>query len=306
MIRGMTKQLDLFRQPVVPLPPHDRSHGLLVQTPCACRCGAALAVIGPGKGPHAAALHCEECDVHRGWVSHATHQFLIELIKQIRPADRADCHSRRRSGSGLMSPKPAQLRPTFLLTLQPARGRDGIHGLRALLKIALRKFGLRAIAVREMPAKRAKLSPKFVPKTDEPPPLSRRQMLCIRKDSQMKKDDVFPSKYLKHTDLHGKPTTTTVERAVLETLKSPEGKTQDKIILYFAGAKKSLPLNVTNFDAVAGICGDDTDNWSGCQIELYPSKMQMAGKTVDCIRVRAPTKPIKKAAAKSGGGGFEG
>jgi hypothetical protein len=195
------------------------------------------------------------------------------------------------------------------LTLRPARGRDSVRELRALLKTAWRRHGMRAIEVRELPTKPARRTKraktKFVSKTDEPPALSRR-MICIRKDSQMKKDDVFPSKYLKHTDLQGKPTTATVERAVLETLKSPEGKTQDKIVLYFAGAKKSLPLNVTNFDAVAGICGDDTDNWSGCQIELYPSKMQMAGKTVDCIRVRAPTKPIKKAAAKSGGGGFEG
>jgi hypothetical protein len=88
MIRGLTKQLDLFHQPVVPLPPHDRSHDLLVQTPRACRCGAALAVIGPGKGPHAAALHCKECDVHRGWVSHATHQFLLELINKFgRPTE---------------------------------------------------------------------------------------------------------------------------------------------------------------------------------------------------------------------------
>jgi hypothetical protein len=178
-----------------------------------------------------------------------------------------------------------------------------VRELRALLKTAWRRHGMRAIEVRELPAKRPKT--KFVSKTDEPPALSRRQMPCNIKDLQMRKDDVFPSKYLKHTDLQGKPTTAAIERAVLETLKSPEGKTQDKIVLYFAGAKKSLPLNVTNFDAVADICGGDTDDWSGCQIELYPSKTQMAGKTVDCIRVRAPTKPIKKAAAKSGGGGFD-
>ena len=118
----------------------------------------------------------------------------------------------------------------------------------------------------------------------------------------MQKDDVFPSKYLKHTDLQGKPAATTIESAVLETLKSPEGKTQDKVVLYFAGAKKSLPLNVTNFDAVADICGVDTDDWPGCRIELYPTKTLMAGKTVDCIRVRPPAKSAKKAAAKSGGG----
>jgi hypothetical protein len=80
-------QLDLFRQ-VVPLPPHDRSHGLLVQMPTPCRCCAALATIGEGRGPHAAAMLCVECDVHRGWVSHATHKFLIELINKFgRPTE---------------------------------------------------------------------------------------------------------------------------------------------------------------------------------------------------------------------------
>jgi hypothetical protein len=82
-----TRQLDLFRQ-VVPLPPHDRSHGLSVQMPSVCCCGAVRAVVGPGKGPHAAELRCAKCDVHRGWVSHATHRFLIELINRFgRPTE---------------------------------------------------------------------------------------------------------------------------------------------------------------------------------------------------------------------------
>ena len=203
-----------------------------------------------------------------------------------------------------MRPKPAQSRPVYLLALQPARGRDGIRGLRALLKTAWRRHGLCALEVRELrpDSKPAKRLPKSASKTDEPPTLSRRQVTCTRKVSQMQKDDVFPSKYLKHTDLQGKPAAATIESAVLETLKSPEGKTQDKIVLYLAGTKKSLPLNVTNFDAVAGICGADTDDWPGCKIELYPSKTQMGGKTVDCIRVRPPAKSAKKAAGKSGGG----
>jgi hypothetical protein len=185
---------------------------------------------------------------------------------------------------------PPRLRPTYVLTLRPTHGRNAIHELRALLKTAWRRHGLRAITVRELPAdnKRVKRSPKFVLKTNEPPALSRR-MICNRKDSQMKKDDVFPSKNLKHTDLQ-KPTVATIENAALETLKSREGKTQDKVVLYFEGAKKSLPLNVTNFDAVADICGADTDDWAGCRIELYPSKTQMAGKTVDCLRIRPPAK----------------
>lgn len=73
------RQLDLFRHPVMPLPPRDRTHGLLVQS-TACRCGCELAVIDEGKGPHVASLHCYKCDLHRGWVSHATHKFLTEIV----------------------------------------------------------------------------------------------------------------------------------------------------------------------------------------------------------------------------------
>ena len=102
------------------------------------------------------------------------------------------------------------------------------------------------------------------------------------------RDDVFPSKYLKASDLNGKPITATIESAPLETLKNPEGKEQLKTILYFKKARKALPLNMTNWDAVAEIAGADSDDWPGCEIELYPDKTQMAGKTVDCIRVRAP------------------
>jgi hypothetical protein len=38
----------------------------------------------------------------------------------------------------------------FLLRLEPKRGVDPIRALRALLKLALRKFGLRCIAAEEV------------------------------------------------------------------------------------------------------------------------------------------------------------
>ena len=105
----------------------------------------------------------------------------------------------------------------------------------------------------------------------------------------MKRDEVFPSKYLKSTDLNGGRIEATIERAMLETLKSPDGKEQTKMVLYFRKARKALPLNRTNFEAVSEVVGDDeTDRWPGHRIELYADKTQMAGKTVDCVRIRAP------------------
>jgi hypothetical protein len=104
-----------------------------------------------------------------------------------------------------------------------------------------------------------------------------------------KRDEVFPSKYLKASDLNGKPITVTIENADLETLKSLEGKEQTKTILSFKRAKKTLPLNATNWDAVAAATGeDDTDRWPGHAIEIYPTTTTMQGKTVDCIRIRPP------------------
>ena len=104
-----------------------------------------------------------------------------------------------------------------------------------------------------------------------------------------KRNEVFPSKYLKASDLNGKPAVPVIESAPLETLKSLEGKEQTKTVLYFKGAKKGLPLNQTNWDAVADATGeDDTDRWPGHRIELYPTTTTMQGKTVDCIRIRPP------------------
>jgi len=103
-----------------------------------------------------------------------------------------------------------------------------------------------------------------------------------------KRDDVFPSKYLKASDLKGN-IVVVIESADEEPLKVLDGKEQTKTVLYFKGAKKGLPLNLTNWDAVAAITGeDDSDQWPGHRIEIYPTTTTMQGKPVDCIRIRPP------------------
>jgi hypothetical protein len=107
----------------------------------------------------------------------------------------------------------------------------------------------------------------------------------------MKRNEVFPSKYLKAGDLGGKPAIVRISAVTYETLKSPEGKEQNKAVLAFAGTTKLLPLNMTNWDAVANIAGDDTDEWPNKKIELYPTTTQMGSKTVECVRIRKPSPP---------------
>jgi len=46
---------------------------------------------------------------------------------------------------------------------------------------------------------------------------------------------------------------------------------------------------VTNWDAVAGITGEeDSDDWPGAKLELYPTKVEMRGEPKDAARIRAP------------------
>jgi hypothetical protein len=104
------------------------------------------------------------------------------------------------------------------------------------------------------------------------------------------REDLFPSKYLKAADLNGKPAVVEIEKAPSEKLKGLDGTEQVKTVLYFKGAEKSLPLNMTNWDLCAAICGDDTDDWAGHAIELYPTTTMMGGKAVACIRIRKPSK----------------
>jgi hypothetical protein len=109
----------------------------------------------------------------------------------------------------------------------------------------------------------------------------------------MKRDDLFPSKYLKCADLKGRPRVVEIEQAPIEMLKNAKGEEQRKVVLCFRGAKKSLPLNLTNYDSVAEIAGsDETNEWPGTRIELYPATTMMGGKVTDCIRVRRPQETL--------------
>jgi hypothetical protein len=76
----------------------------------------------------------------------------------------------------------------------------------------------------------------------------------------------------------------------------------DKLVVYFKGAKKGLVLNVTNANMIAEIVGtEEMDEWAGKQIVLYPARVDFKGKRVPAVRVDYPTannnKPAVPAAA---------
>ena len=111
----------------------------------------------------------------------------------------------------------------------------------------------------------------------------------------MKISAAFPSNYVKASDLNGKPCPLTIRTCVLEELGQGNDK-EKKPVLYFNKAQKGLVLNKTNANVIADAYGDDTANWEGKAVEVYPTEVEFKGKLVDGIRLRVVpgTQPEKQ------------
>ena len=92
----------------------------------------------------------------------------------------------------------------------------------------------------------------------------------------------YGGSFLKAADLKGKTVPCQIERVSKEEFRDGD----IKWVVSFTGKDKRLVLNKTNADSIASQHGDEMDNWIGKSVKLYPSRTQMAGQTVDCIRVK--------------------
>ena len=109
--------------------------------------------------------------------------------------------------------------------------------------------------------------------------------------------EMHPSKFLTAADLKGQSHKVTIDR--LEHCEVGQEK-QLKWVLFFVSKDKGLVMNVTNTNFVAVAHGQETDDWHGKEIILYPTKVAFGNKAVDAIRVKveAETPPIAAADAE--------
>lgn len=105
----------------------------------------------------------------------------------------------------------------------------------------------------------------------------------------MKRGETYSGGWLKAQDLldQGKNDGIVVTIKSIRTSEMDDGKVQRAIA--FNETDQELGLNVTNWDAIAAITGeDDDDNWVGAKIVVYPHRLDRPfnGKTHG-IRVKA-------------------
>lgn len=104
----------------------------------------------------------------------------------------------------------------------------------------------------------------------------------------MKISEAFPSRFLSAADLDGAAVRVVIADCTPEELDEHE---QPKPVLRFQGRQKGLVLNRTNANVLVEAWGDETDDWRGREVELYPARVQFGTRLVDAIRLRVPPPP---------------
>ena len=106
---------------------------------------------------------------------------------------------------------------------------------------------------------------------------------------------MFPSKWLAAADLDDSDLIVTIKACTLEEV-TPSDK---KWVLWFEESDKGMVLNKTNSKMISQLLlSDDSDDWIGRKIILFPTQVDFQGDQVDAIRVRK-----KLPAAPKGKGG---
>jgi hypothetical protein len=179
-------------------------------------------------------------------------------------------------------------RRAFVVHLRAEPGVDGIRALRALLKMALRRFGLRAVDVREC-------APHAYNDDDE------RALAPTREDPMSAFSDRIRGNqkgFYKVAEFEGgKELTLTISH--LDADMEMFGKTVD--ILNFVETGRQLQINQTNAEILLDAFGDDPENWRGQRITLFATTYEYGDKKGLTIRIKKADDARKSTAAAGDG-----
>jgi hypothetical protein len=102
-------------------------------------------------------------------------------------------------------------------------------------------------------------------------------------DRRVLAGEIYRSPHLSASDLEGDTIVTIKGFALDQEVGAEKAR---KGVLFFEESSNGMVMNKTNTERVRDLHGKYVNEWVGKKITLYPSETDMAGKTVECIRVR--------------------
>jgi len=100
--------------------------------------------------------------------------------------------------------------------------------------------------------------------------------------------EAFPTRFLQSANVKAAPggrLVDTIETVEMEEMPARDGRpAQSKPVVYLQHNKPFI-VNITNFNAIADVLGDETDAWTGAKIALVVKRVTMGRDLVDGIRV---------------------
>ena len=107
----------------------------------------------------------------------------------------------------------------------------------------------------------------------------------------------FPGRYMKAADLP--------QPKILTITNVEQGTYQDGKLswsLRFQETEQMLGINKTNTQTLIELFGQFSEQWAGKQIEVFATTVEMGGRTVPCVRLRAPSQPQQPQQPQQGAG----
>jgi hypothetical protein len=98
-------------------------------------------------------------------------------------------------------------------------------------------------------------------------------------------DSLYPSNFLKGSDLQGKTVNAKIREVKIEELGRDRER---KPVMYFHGTDKGLVMNKTNATMIGNHYGQRIADWFGKDITLFATWVDFAGKSTLAIRVAVP------------------
>lgn len=110
----------------------------------------------------------------------------------------------------------------------------------------------------------------------------------------MNANEMFPSKYLKASDIGEHKPVVIISRIEVEKL-GQEDDADLKPVIYFKNKEKGFVCNKTNWNTIIKLYGQETEGWIGKAITLQTMEVQFKDQMTMAIRVSlikpTPVKP---------------